>query len=103
MAAVAMETITLIEPVEIELRAAGGEVRIEKIAEVTLYKFKAKDLRALDGLADDARGSQLLALMARMTRQPVKVIDELGAEDMQILGDKVGAFLPNGPKTGQTA
>jgi hypothetical protein len=102
MAAVPMETFKLVEPVEIELRAAGGEARVETIGELTLYKFKAKDLRALDGLPDDAKGSQLLALIARMTRQPVKVIDELGAEDMQTLGDKVGGFLPNGLKTGQT-
>lgn len=102
MAADAIETIPLKEPVEQTLRSPGGEERVETINELTLYKFKAKDLRALDGLADNARGSQLLALMARMTRQPVKVIDELGAEDMQILGDKVGGFLPNGPTTGQT-
>lgn len=103
MAAVSLETIPLKEPIETTLRAPGGEERVETISEVTLYKFKAKDLRALDGLADDARGSQLLALMARMTRQPIKVIDELGAEDMQVLGDKVGAFLPSGPQTGPTA
>lgn len=103
MAAEAIETIPLVEPIEITLRPAGGEERVETVKELTLYKFKAKDLRALDGLADDAKGSQILALIARMTRQPVKVIDELGMEDLQTFGAKVERFLPNGPKTGPTA
>lgn len=103
MAAVPVETITLKEPIEVTLKPAGGEERVETISELVLYKFKAKDLRALDGLPEDARGSQLLALIARMTRQPVKVIDELGMEDLQTFGSKVERFLPNGPATGQTA
>lgn len=102
MAAKVVETITLTQPIVVTLKPAGGEPREETITSLDLYEFKAKDLRALDGLADDAKGSQLLAMIARMTRQNVSVIDELGAADLQSLGDKVGAFLPDGRPTGAT-
>lgn len=97
-----METLILKEPVEITLKRAGGEERTETITELNILKFKAKFLRCLDGLGADAQGSQLLALIARMTGQPVKVIDELGAEDLDVIGGKVESFLPNGQKTGRT-
>lgn len=103
MAAEPIETIPLKEAITIILKRAGGEEREEQITELVLYKFKAKDLRALDGLPEDAKGSQILALIARMTRQPIKVIDELGMEDLQTFGSRVERFLPNGPTTGPTA
>lgn len=101
MASVEIETITLKKPIEVLLKRAGQDERTETIAEVEFHEFRAKDLRAIDGLPDSHIGSQMLALMARMIRQPVKVVDELGAEDFQMLSDKVRAFLPSGQPTGQ--
>lgn len=100
-AAKEIETIVLKEPVTLTLKRAGGEPREEVITELEFHPFKARDMRAIDGLGENA-GSIILALIARMTRQPVVVIDELGAEDFALLAGKAQAFLPNGPLTGGT-
>ena len=97
-----VETITLKEPIEVTLKRAGADERTETFTELEFHPFKARDLRALDGLGENAHGSQVLALMARMVRQPVKVVDELGAEDFQVLSKRVEAFLPSGPSAGAT-
>jgi hypothetical protein len=98
-----IQTITLKEPVVVTLKAAGADERTETISVLELHPFKARDLRAIDPFGDNHEGSKILALIARMTRQPVKVIDELGGADFTTLADRVSAFLPNGQKTGGTA
>jgi predicted DNA-binding protein (UPF0251 family) len=102
MAAKVVETVILKEPITLLMKPAGGEEREETIAALEIHEFKAKDLRAMDGLKDTDKASILLALVARITRQPIRVIDELGIEDFQLIGDKVSAFLPDGLKTGAT-
>lgn len=96
-----IETIVLKEPVTVTLKRAGADAREEVITEVEFHPFKARDIRSIDGLGENA-GSIILALVARMTRQPVAVIDELGPEDFALLAGKAQAFLPNGPLTGGT-
>lgn len=103
MADVDLETITLIKPVTVQLKAAGEtEARDQTISTLELHPFKARDLRAIDGLEDNQKGSMLLALMARMVRQPIKVIDELEGEDFAVLAQKVQGFLPDGLLAGGT-
>lgn len=102
MSAAEVEPITLIKPITVTLKRAGEETREETITELAFHPFKARDLRALDGLGENAHGSQILALMARMVRQPVSVIDELEAEDFQVLAKRVEGFMPAGPSTGAT-
>lgn len=96
-----IETIVLKESVTVTLKRAGGEAREEVISELEFHPFKARDIRSIDGLGENA-GSIILALVARMTRQPLAVIDELGSEDFALLAGKAQAFLPGGPLTGGT-
>lgn len=91
-----VETIPLKRPVTLLLKSAGGEEREETILKLELHEFEAGDLRAIDGYGDNDKGSMLLALMARMTRQPIRVIEKLKGDDFAELGAKVQAFLPSG-------
>lgn len=103
MAAKIVATRKLVEPVEVLLKRAGEDERTETITELEVHAFKARDMRAIDGLTDTQAGSIVLAFAARITRQPVKVIEELGAEDFQWVAGYVQDFLPNGLPTGGTA
>mgnify|MGYP000185684169 CR=1 FL=1 len=103
MGDVACDTITLKKPVTVQMKVAGEtEPRDQIISTLELHPFKARDLRAIDGLEDNQKGSMLLALMARMVRQPIKVIDELEGEDFAVLAQKVQGFLPDGLLAGGT-
>jgi hypothetical protein len=93
--------ITLQRPITLLMKSVGGEEREETILELQLHEFEAGDLRAIDGLSDNAKGSMLLALMARMTRQPVRVIEKLKGPDFAALSEKVQAFLPSGLTDGK--
>lgn len=93
-------TITLKAPVNVTLKKPGGEERQEVITEVTIQPFKAKHLRALDGLPDDARGSMLIKLIAALTDQPLRVIEELGSADFESIAEAIGPFLPTFLETG---
>lgn len=98
-----IDTRTLVEPVEVTLKGAGQDERTETITVLEVHAFKARDMRAIDGLSDTQGGSITLALGARITRQPVKVIEELGKADFAWLMGYVQDFLPDGPPTGATA
>lgn len=100
MAAKVIDSRTLVEPVEVTLKAAGQDERTETISVLEVHAFKGRDMRALDGLSDTQNGSIALALAARITRQPVKVIEELGKDDFVWLMAHVRDFLPDGPPTG---
>lgn len=81
-------TIRLKEPI-----AFGTQT----IDELTLRKPKAKDFRRMPmnpGVGD------LLDLAGQLAGQPKAVIDELGAEDMQEVLERVGDFFPDSPGTG---
>lgn len=103
MAAKIIDTRTLVDPVEVTLKAAGQEPRNETITALEVREFKGRDMRALDGLADTQAGSIALALAARITRQPIQVIEELGKADFVWLFEFVQDFLPSGPPTGGTS
>lgn len=91
-----VEPITLKKPVTVLMTGPGGVEREETILTLELHEFEAGDLRAIDGYEDNQKGSMLLALMAKMTRQPIRVIDKLKGDDFAELGAKVQAFLPSG-------
>lgn len=102
MSATVVATHTLIVPIQVELKRAGADARTETITELQIHAFKARDLRALDGLGENAHGSMTLALIARLVRQPVQVVEEMGAEDLSVMQGHVERFLPSGQKTGAT-
>ncbi len=98
-----VDTRTLVEPVEVMLKpAGGGDARTETITELMIHAFKAKDLKALDGLAETDQGTLTLKFGARITRQPMQVIEELGAEDTVWLGGWVQRFLQPFLPTGES-
>jgi hypothetical protein len=98
-----VESRTLVEPVEVMMKpAGGGDARTETITELKVHAFKAKDLKALDGLSETDQGSLTLKFGARITRQPMQVIEELGAEDTVWLGGWVQRFLQPFLPTGET-
>lgn len=103
MTARIVDTRTLVEPVEVTLKAAGQDERTETVTVLEVHAFKGRDMRALDGLSDTQAGSIALALAARITRQPVRVIEELGKPDFLWLMSYVQDFLPIGQPTGETA
>lgn len=84
-------TLPLKHPITVTLRGNGGE-REETIATLSLRKPKARDMRALDSVKGDA--SRLIALAARLTGHPEKIIDELDGEDFVTLGQLVARFFP---------
>ena len=87
-----VETITLIEPVTVELKDGDGNIREEKITALEFRKPKVKHLRATDRADGDvAKAAELVAVL---TGQPVRVIDELGAEDFAKCADLVERFFP---------
>lgn len=102
MAAKIIDSRTLVEPVEVTLKPAGQDERIETITVLEVHAFKGRDMRALDGLSDTQNGSIALALGARITRQPVRVIEDLGKDDFIWLMGHIRDFLPDGPPTGAT-
>jgi hypothetical protein len=103
MADTIVDVRTLVEPVEVTLKPAGGEERVETVTELKVHAFKAKDMRALDGLGETDQGSLVIKFGARITRQPVQVIEELGAEDLAWLTGWTTRFLQPFLPTGGTA
>lgn len=95
------EIIYLVKPIKVVLKRAGQDAREETFTELTFHEFSGKDMRAIDGLGENA-GSILLAMMARMVRQPVQVIEGMKHPDFGTLATKVQAFLPGGQLTGAT-
>ena len=102
MAAKIVAERKLVEPVEVLLKRAGEDERTETITDLQIHAFKARDMRALDGLSETQSGSIVLAFAARITRQPVKVIEELGQADFAWVAGHVQDFLPSGLPTGGT-
>lgn len=94
-----VETITLKEPVTISLKDAEGNVREEKIAALEFRKPKVKHLRATDRA--DGEVAKIIELMAVLTGQPVKVIDELEPEDFMKASAVVTRFFPRLRRTGR--
>lgn len=97
-----VETRTLTEAVAVMLKPAGGDARTETIRELQIHAFKAKDLKALDGVGENDMGTMTIKFGARITRQPREVIEELGAEDTAWLTGWVQRFLQPFLPTGET-
>ena len=93
--------VYLVKPIKVLLKRAGQPEAYEEFSQLTFHEFKARDMRAIDGLGENA-GSILLAMMARMVRQPVAVVDELGTEDTATLTEMVQSFTPIGQLGGKT-
>lgn len=94
-------TVTLKEPVKVT-RVVDGNDQEELLTELVLKQdVKAKDLRVIDTVKGEV--AQSIVLIAHLTGQPVKVIDELGLEDFTILGERVAELVPDGQPTGGSA
>lgn len=83
---------TLKFPITVTLKGPSGET--EKVVEVINFDFpdriKAKHLRATDGAAGEV--GKTLALLAYFGDQPVKVLDEMDAEDLGALSALLEGF-----------
>lgn len=87
-------------PVDLTYRGPDGE-RTEMVREVELKRLKGKHLRALD--TNPGLMGALFSLISAMTGLTVGQIEELDAEDVVALGEKVEGFMPPGLQTGQTS
>ena len=89
---------TLKHPVTFTFKSGDAE-RQETTAELTLRRLKGKDLRSLDDCPGDV--SMALAMIAKSTGLTAMQVDELDAEDIAELGEKIEGFLPPGLRTGK--
>lgn len=86
-------THTLAYPIEVTKRPGGGKEKTEVITEITLdlpERLKAKHLRYTDGAKGEV--GKTLALLSAFTGQPVKVLDELDAQDLEALAAHLEPF-----------
>ena len=85
------------------IKTAGGETMI---ADVILRRPKGKDLKAADKAATDLESTFILLDRLAQTPDGNDVFpgfaEELDAEDIVALGERLDALLPSGPKTGGT-
>lgn len=98
-ALVAEVTHPLLVPVTITKRRSNEEI-VERIEELTVRRPKAKDLRIMDRPGGDV--GKTIELLAALTGQPVKVIDELDQADMEALSAILENFTPPGRATGES-
>ena len=86
-------THTLAYPIEVTKRAGGSKEKVETVTEITLdlpERLKAKHLRFTDGAKGEI--GKTLALLAAFSGQPVKVLDELDAKDLEALAAHLESF-----------
>lgn len=88
-----LDTIVLKYPVEVK--------GFEKVESLTFRRPKARDLK--DVPIEGLKFGDILKLMARLTNQPIPVIEELDAEDLTEASKRVSGFLSNGQETGERA
>ena len=87
-------------PVTVTLKSSAGE-REETISFLTLRRMKAKDMRLADKIGGDVSTS--IEMIAKLSGQPVAVIDELDAEDFTAIGAIIEGFTAPGQKTGESS
>lgn len=86
-------TYKLQYPIDVTKRKDGKD-RVETVTEITLdlpERLKAKHLRYTDKGAGEV--GKTLALLAGLGDQPVKVLDELDAKDLEALAAHLEPFL----------
>lgn len=94
-------TITLQHPITYQADKFDGGGQKE-LTEITLpTRVKAKHLRAMD----EAKGEigKALAMVRAMTGLPQAAIDELDADDVAAITEKLAGPLSGLPATGQTS
>jgi hypothetical protein len=66
------------------------------IVELTLRRAKAKDMIAIENAQDAGAGSAMitLAFLASINGVPVEALEELDAEDLTDVSEKIVGFLP---------
>lgn len=69
----------------------------DTIDQLEIRKPKAGDMRSMP---TEPKMTDLLDLGGRLCGQPPSVINELGIEDMMMLLEIVGNFIPTGRRTG---
>lgn len=95
------QVLTLTTPIVVALKGAGGKATERTISALSFppegHILRAKDLRCMDGVKGDI--SQAIALVAHLSDEPVRVIDEMSAADFEVVSAIVEGFQ-SGPKTG---
>ncbi len=76
----------------------GNEDR--QVTELIFRAPKAKDLRIRDRASGDV--DAVIRLIATLTGEDIKVIDELSADDFAAAAEIVASFMETSPKTGAT-
>ncbi len=86
-----VETFPLRRPVTITFNAGQANERSETIERLEMRSVsKARDLRVVDG--HEGEVAKAIALIAHLSGQPIRVIDELDPEDFAVLARKVNLF-----------
>lgn len=95
------QKITLKHPItyQADKFEGGGEKTLEEIQ--IPARIKAKNLKAMDGAKGEV--GKTLALIQSVTGLPQAAVDELDAEDLEIIGEALTAPLSGRPVTGQTS
>lgn len=96
-------TYTLLHPITVTLREAGGGEREETFTELALPRVKGKHLRATDGIPESDRMRFLFALLGSLTGHPARVFDELDGEDIEALADRLQGPTAPGQPIGATS
>lgn len=84
-------------------KQGGGNVNV---SEVTLRRFKTKDLKNLpkDFVNKKGKGmepAQLVPLIAGLAELPESAIDEMDLEDLMVIAEGIGDFLSESLGTGK--
>lgn len=79
------------------------QIGTETITEVKFGKIKGKHMRSLPGVKEAYTMGTIMDLAAKVMGESAAVLDEMEAEDVMEVCERVGEMLGAGPATGETA
>lgn len=90
-------TLVLQAPVNLKIKKASGEMRVETYSELTLRPFTGADLRAIQSTSGEMQNIVMLARAAGVSEQVMNVLyDKLNASDIIKAADIINAFMNGG-------
>lgn len=97
----AQTAISLKYPVKLQFQQADGSIREDTISHVPLRRPTGTEMKMLD-LFGNRRIHMMHAMIAALAGIEEDIVDRMDAEDLLVLYDKVGDFLPDTQSTGET-
>lgn len=97
----AQTAVPLKYPVKLQFQQADGSIREETISHVSLRRPTGTEMKLLD-LYGNRRIHMMHAMIAALAGIEEGIVDRMDAEDLMVLYDKVGDFLPDIQSTGET-